>query len=52
VAARKIKRGDFLTDDNIVAKRTNGEGISALYFDSIVGKRAEKDYEENEIILY
>ncbi len=52
VAAKKIKRGDFFTDDNIVAKRTNGEGISALYFDSIVGKRAEKDYEENEIILY
>ncbi len=50
VANQKIHQGEMLTEDNIVAKRTNGEGISAVYFDYIVGKKAVRDYEADEII--
>lgn len=50
VANQKIYQGEIFTADNIVAKRTNGEGISAVYFDYIAGKKAVRDYEVDEII--
>lgn len=50
VASRKICRGEKFTAGNIVAKRTNGEGISAVYFDDVIGKEAARDYEIDEII--
>lgn len=50
VACRNISCGDTYTDENVVAKRTNGEGISALYIDEVIGKRADRDYKEDEII--
>lgn len=50
VANQVIKRGETFNEDNIVAKRTNGKGISALYYDSIVGKVANRDYQVDEII--
>ncbi len=50
VASCKICKGEFFTNENIVAKRTNGEGISALYIDEVTGKLAEKDYDKDEII--
>lgn len=50
VANQEIKQGERFTEDNIVAKRTNGEGISALYYDNVVGQKAQKDYVPDEII--
>lgn len=50
VAATDIKCGEIFSDCNIVAKRTNGEGISALYYDVLVGREANKDYLKDEII--
>lgn len=50
VASKPIKEGELFGDDNIVAKRTNGTGISALYFDNIVGRTAERAYAADEII--
>lgn len=50
VASRPIKTGESFDNNNIVAKRTNGVGISALYFDNVVGKIAKKDYGLDEII--
>lgn len=50
VAAKPIKMGEQYTEDNIVAKRTNGLGISALYYDNVIGKTANKDYTIDEII--
>jgi N-acetylneuraminate synthase len=50
VAKCEIRKGQLFTEDNIVAKRTNGVGISALYYDDVVGSVAEKDYRLNEII--
>lgn len=50
VAAKEIKMGETFNEENLVAKRTNGVGISALYYDDIVGKKAGRDYSINEII--
>lgn len=50
VASREIRLGETFSEENIVAKRTNGEGISALYYDSVIGMMAKKHYEEDEII--
>ena len=50
VANAGIKQGEQFTKNNIVAKRTNGIGISALYYDDIIGKIADRDYVANEII--
>ena len=50
VAKETIKKGDKFTNDNIVAKRTNGVGILAEYFDDIVGECAQFNFEKDEII--
>lgn len=50
VASKKIKKGEIFTDENIIAKRTNGEGISAIYFDEIIGKISKYDFNEDEVI--
>lgn len=50
VAAKEIKKGDIFTDENIVAKRTNGVGISALYYEDLLGTTAIKDFMKDDII--
>lgn len=50
VAKRDIKRGEIFTNENIVAKRTNGEGISALYYKDILGRTAVREFAMDEII--
>ena len=50
VAGKRIEAGTEFSGENIVAKRTNGEGISALYFDNVIGNIAQRNYEVNEII--
>jgi N,N'-diacetyllegionaminate synthase len=50
VAAKNIKKGEIITEDNIVAKRTGGIGISPLYYSKIIGKPATLNYNKNDII--
>lgn len=50
VASRPIMAGEQFSNENIVAKRTNGVGISALYFDDVVGRTARTDYKVNDIV--
>lgn len=50
VANAKIRQGEMFTENNIVAKRTNGIGISALYYDNVIGKYSDRNYEINDII--
>ena len=50
VASKKIKKGAKFTEENIIAKRTGGVGISPIHYGGIVGKEATKDYEKDEII--
>lgn len=51
VAQKEIKCGEKFTSDNIVAKRTAGVGISALYYDDIIGMTAQRDYVCDDIII-
>lgn len=50
VAAKEIKKGMQFTPQNIVAKRTNGIGISALYYEELLGRYAVRDYAKDDII--
>lgn len=52
VAAKEINVGEVLTEENIVAKRTNGVGVSALYYDEMIGRVAERSYHINQIIEF
>ena len=50
VSARKIKKGERFTEDNISAKRTGGIGRFPACSGDVIGKKAGRDYVENEII--
>ncbi|TLP38527.1 N-acetylneuraminate synthase [Arcobacter arenosus] len=50
VAKLEIKKGELFTENNIIAKRTGGVGISPIYFNEIVGKKAKEDFVKDEII--
>lgn len=49
VAMRAIKKGEFLTQDNICIKRP-GRGISPMKWDDIIGTSASKNYEKDQLI--
>jgi N,N'-diacetyllegionaminate synthase len=49
LASQKIKKGDTLTEENIVVKRP-GNGISPMKWDKVLGTVAVKDYQTDEII--
>lgn len=48
VAARDIAAGEIVTEDMLAAKRP-GTGISPLYIDRFVGKRARRAFKENQV---
>ncbi|MDD3138141.1 MAG: N-acetylneuraminate synthase [Lachnospiraceae bacterium] len=50
VAAVKIGKDEIFSEDNITTKRP-GTGISPMLWDSIIGKKANKDYEKDEMII-
>lgn len=49
VAARKIKKGELFSGENITVKRP-GTGVSPIYWDSLVGTAALRDYSPDEQI--
>tara|TARA_B100000795_G_C22795171_1_gene438981 strand:- start:1188 stop:2237 length:1050 start_codon:yes stop_codon:yes gene_type:complete len=50
VAKKTINKGEIFSEDNIVAKRTGGIGISPIDFDKLASNPSKKDYRVNEII--
>ena len=50
VAACPIKAGELLTEDNLTVKRP-GNGISPMRWNEVIGTRAIKDFEEEEVIV-
>lgn len=51
VAKRNIKKGDIFTIDNITTKRP-GNGISPMYWYELLGKKAERDFDEDQLIIH
>lgn len=49
VAARAIKAGELLTEENITVKRP-GNGVSPMKWDGVIGRRAIRDFEYDELI--
>ena len=49
IAKRNIKKGEKFSADNLICKRP-GNGISPMYWYDVIGKIAEKDFEEDELI--
>lgn len=50
VAKRKIRKGEIFTEENLTAKRP-GNGISPMKWFEVLGQRAERDFEEDELIV-
>lgn len=49
VAKKKIAKGEFLTEENLTVKRP-GNGVSPMKWFDVLGKKALKDFEEDELI--
>lgn len=49
VAARDIRKGEMLTEENITTKRP-GNGISPMRWDSVIGTTAIRDFGYDELI--
>jgi len=49
VAAKRIRKGDTLTEDNLASKRP-GSGISPMKWFEVIGTKAIRDFEEDELI--
>ena len=50
IAKKPIKKGEIFTKENLTVKRP-GNGISPMRWDEIIGKRARKDYDNDELIM-
>lgn len=49
VAAGPIRKGEVLTEENLAVKRP-GNGISPMLWDKVIGRKAVRDYSEDELI--
>ena len=49
VAAKDIKKGDLLSEDNLTIKRP-GNGVSPMRWDEVLGTYAIRDFKEDELI--
>ena len=49
VAKRNIKKGEMFSEENLTVKRP-GTGISPMRWNEIIGKRASRDFEKDEVI--
>lgn len=49
VAARDIKQGERLTEENLCVKRP-GNGISPMRWEEVIGTCAKRDFKEDELI--
>lgn len=50
VASKSIKAGEFFTEENLTVKRP-GNGISPMKWFEVLGEKAVKDFEEDELIV-
>jgi N,N'-diacetyllegionaminate synthase len=50
VATKKINDGEIFSDQNLAAKRSNN-GLSAVYWDMLIGQKSNKTYNEGDSII-
>ena len=50
IAARNIKKGEVLSEENLTVKRP-GNGINPMNWDNVIGRKAIKDFSEDELII-
>ncbi len=51
VAATDISEGDVITEENITVK-SPGIGLSPIYWDDVIGKRAKRSFKKDEFIQF
>lgn len=49
VAAKNIRKGESFTEDNLTVKRP-GNGVSPMQWEIVMGQKAIRDFEEDELI--
>lgn len=49
VASKKINRGEVLTEENITSKRP-GNGLSPMLWNDVIGRKAIKDFNTDDLI--
>jgi N,N'-diacetyllegionaminate synthase len=49
IAARDIRKGETLTEENLTTKRP-GNGISPMRWEEVIGTCAIRDFKEDELI--
>lgn len=49
VAAKNIAEGEFFSEENLTTKRP-ASGISPMLWDEIIGQKAQRNFEEDELI--
>lgn len=49
VALKPVRRGEFFTANNVTAKRP-GTGLSPMCWDEVIGRRASRDFDVDEMI--
>jgi N,N'-diacetyllegionaminate synthase len=49
IASKDIKEGEIFTEENLTVKRP-GDGISPMRWFDVIGKKALRDFEEDELI--
>ena len=50
VARKIIKKGEKFTEDNLAVKRPS-IGISPMYWDNVINKEADRDYQPDDLII-
>ena len=50
VAAKSIEKGEVFSSENIISKRTGGEGIPAFKYNDVIGKIASDQFNKDDII--
>ncbi len=50
VAKCQIQKGEVFTEDNLTVKRP-GNGVSPMKWRDVLGKKADRDYQEDELIF-
>ena len=52
IAKTRIAKGEIFTEDNLSTKRTGKGGLSPMLWDTLIGMKAARDFEEDEVVSF